>query len=114
MGLQIEVRKSAEVTILDLRGRATIGLGNDLLNARLRQVVESGARKVVVNMAETTQIDSSGISTLVRTFVTLSRASGSLRLVGPNGRVREVLEVTRLLGCIPTFDDEAQALASFR
>ncbi len=114
MGLQIEIRKSADVTILELRGRATIGLGNDLLNAKLRKVVEGGARKLLVNLSATTQMDSSGISTLVRIFVTLGRAGGSLRLLGPNGRVREVLEVTRLLDSIPTFDDEATALASFR
>jgi anti-anti-sigma factor len=114
MGLQIEIRKTDTVTILDLHGRATIGLANDLLNARLRQVVEGGARKILINLTTTSQIDSSGISTLVRTFVTLSRNGGALRLYGPSGRVREVLEVTRLLTSIPTFSTEAEALASYK
>jgi len=70
-------------------------------------------RKLLVNLAGTTQIDSSGISTIVRTFVTMERAGGNLRLLGPSGRVREVLEVTRLLSSIPTYDDEAKAVASF-
>ena len=114
MGLQIEVRKKGEVTLLDLKGRATIGLGNDLLNTKLRQVVEGGARKVVANLAGLNQIDSSGISTLVRTFVTLSRSGGSLKLLGAAGRVKEVLEVTRLLTTIPSFDDETKAVESFK
>ncbi|MCI0353374.1 MAG: STAS domain-containing protein [Acidobacteriales bacterium] len=114
MGLQIEIRQVDGITILDMHGRATIGLANDLLNARLRQVVEGGARKILINLTTTSQIDSSGISTLVRTFVTLSRNGGSLKLYGPNGRVREVLEVTRLLTSIPTFKTEAEALASYK
>ena len=113
VGLQIIVRQSGDVTILDIQGRATIGLGNDLLNSKLRQVVDGGARKLLVNLAGTAQVDSSGISTIVRTFVTLQKTGGALRLMNPSGRVREVLEVTRLLGSIPTFDDEAKALASF-
>lgn len=114
MGLQIEVRKTGDVTILDLQGRATIGLSNDLLNSKLRQIVEGGSRRVLLNLSGTVQVDSSSISTIVRTFVTLQRAGGALKLLGPSGRVREVLEVTRLLGSIPTFFDEAQALASFK
>jgi len=114
MGLEINVRQSGDVTILDLHGRATIGIGNDVLNARLRQVVESGARKVIVNLAGLHQVDSSGISTIVRAFVTMGRRSGSLKLLNPVGRVREVLEVTHLLGAIPTFDSESSAIQSFR
>ena len=114
VGLQMAIRQSGDVTILDLQGRVTIGLGNDLFNSKLRQVVEGGSRKVLVNLGGTTQIDSSGISTIVRTFVTLERGGGSLKLLSPKGRVRDVLEVTRLLSTIPSFDDEAKALASFR
>lgn len=114
MGLDVQVRKVGEVTVLDLHGRATIGIGNDVLNAKLRQTVEGGARKLLVNLAGLHQIDSSGISTIVRTFVTLQRRGGVLKLVNPAGRVREVLEVTHLLGAIPTFDSEASACDSFR
>jgi len=114
MGLEVNVRKVGEVTVLDLHGRATIGVGNDVLNAKLRQTVEGGARKLLINLACLMQIDSSGISTIVRTFVTLGRRGGTLKLLGPQGRVREVLEVTHLLGAIPTYDSEASALQSYR
>ncbi len=114
VSLHISQRKSGDVTIIDLHGRATIGRGNDTLVAELRQTLEAGARKLLVNLANTSQVDSSGISTIVRAFVTLQRKGGSLKLLNPNGRVREVLEVTRLLNAIPTFEDEAKALASFK
>jgi len=114
VGLEITIREEGDVTILELKGRATIGLGNDMLNAKLRQVVESGAKKLLINLAGMTQIDSSGISSIVRTFVTLERNQGTLKLLGPVGRVKEVLAVTRLLAAIPTFEAEAAALTSFK
>ncbi len=114
MGLEIVVRETGDVTILDLNGRATIGLGNDMLNAKLRQVVEGGCKKLLINLAGMSQIDSSGISSIVRTFVTLERNQGTLRLLNPVGRVKEVLAVTRLLAAIPTFDSESAAVSSFK
>lgn len=112
--LTTTVRKSGDVSILDLEGRATIGEGSDRLAAELLELLRGGARKILVNLRETRQMDSSGISTLVRAYVSLRRSGGSLKLIAPQGRVRTVLTVTRLLNVIPVFDDEASALASFQ
>jgi anti-sigma B factor antagonist len=114
VGLQIEVRQAGAVTLLVLQGRATIGAGNDALVGKLREVVDGGAQKVLVNLEGVSQIDSSGISTLVRNYVTLGKKGGTLKLLKPTGRVKEVLDVTRLTSCIPSFDDEAKAVASFK
>ena len=114
MDLQVTTRQSGDVTILDLEGRATMGKENDVLAVELRRLTEGGARKLLVNVAQLSQIDSSGISTLVRTFVAMAKSGGSLKLVGPVGRVRQALTVARLLGPIPAFEDEAAALASFK
>lgn len=113
MGLQILTRMSGEVTILDLQGRVTIGKGNDALSSALRESMEGGCKKLLLNMTGITQMDSSGISTMVRAFVTLTRNGGSLRIAGATGRVRDVLEVTRLLASIPNFATEKEALQSF-
>ena len=114
MDLQISIRKSGDVTILDLQGQVTMGVGDDLLSSHLRKLVDSGSCKLVLNLEDVTQVDSSGICTIARTFVTLRRSGGSLKLLHPRGRVRMVLDVTRLVEVIPTFEDETQALASFR
>ena len=113
MGLQISARQVGDVTVLDLQGRVTIGRGNDLLGNELRELFDRGTRKLLINLIGVPQMDSSGLSTLVRSFVSLQRAGGSLKLMHPTGHVREVLELTRLLQSIPTFEDEAVALASF-
>ncbi len=114
MGLQISSRQSGDITILDVRGRITIGTNNDTLSMELRKLAEgAGPCKVLINLAGVTQVDSSGISTIVRSFVTLERRSCQLKILNPVGHVREVLEFTRLIRSIPTFDDENAALASF-
>ena len=114
MGLQISIRESADVTILTLHGRATIGADSDLLSSYLQRLAADGAHKLLLNLANVTQLDSSGISAIIGAHVSLSRHGGSLKLLCPRGRVRAVLRVIRLPDIIPTFEDEAQALASFR
>jgi anti-anti-sigma factor len=114
VGLQISTRKSGDVTIVDLRGRATIGAESDELSEHLSKLISAGALKLLLNLTEVTQLDSSGISAIVGTYVSLGRQAGSLKLLRPRGRVRTVLRVIRLPEVIPTFEDEAEALASFR
>jgi len=112
--LQISIQESGDVTILDLHGRATIGADSDLLSSYLQRLVADGAHKLLLNLANVTQVDSSGISAIIGTHVSLSRRGGTVKLLCPRGRVRAVLRVIRLPDIIPTFEDEAQALASFR
>jgi anti-anti-sigma factor len=113
MGLEISKRMVNGVTILDLQGRATIGANTDKLDHALRRLVADGTLNVLMNLAQVTMMDSSGIAALVGTYVSLTREGGSLKLSRPSSRVREVLRVMRLLNSIPTFENEAEALASF-
>ncbi|HEX2775926.1 MAG TPA: STAS domain-containing protein [Candidatus Acidoferrales bacterium] len=114
MPLEISIRESEGVTIVDLEGRASIGPNTDRLDHELRKLAAAGVRKILVNLAGLTMIDSSGIATIAGTYVSLAREGGSLKLMRPSDRVREVLTVMRILNSIPTFEDEAGALASFR
>jgi len=71
--LQISIQESGDVTILDLQGRATIGADSDLLSGHLQKLVANGVRKLLLNLADVTQLDSSGISAIVETNVSLGR-----------------------------------------
>lgn len=114
MGLQVSVRGYGDARILDLRGRSTIGDGeSELLRRQLKELIDNGVRYLLLNLADLTKIDSSGISLIVETCASLRRRGGDLRLLCPRGRVLEVLTVVRLLEVIPSFENEAQALASF-
>lgn len=115
MGLQISTRKSGDVSILDLRGRATIDGGeSELLSNQLQKSFANGVRKLLLNLAGLKQVDSSTVSVIVGSYVSLKRQGGDLRLHCPTGLVLEVLTALHLLVIIPSFQDEVRALASFR
>ena len=115
MGLQISTREASEVTILDLRGRATMGGGeSELLDSHLKKVVAGSARNLLLNLKELTHVDSSGVGMIVGTCVSLRRKGGDLKLLGAHDGVLKVLTVFHLFDVIQSFDDEARAVASFR
>lgn len=114
MSLQISIRESGDVAILDLRGRATLYGGSQVLNSRLRELIASGARKLLLNLEHLTQIDSSCFSIILRTRASLRGRGGDLKLLRPSGHVLDTFRLLHLLEIIPGFEDEAQALASFQ
>lgn len=114
MGLQISIREYGEVSILDLLGRSTVdGGGTELLSRHLRHLTAQGKRKLLLNLAKLSKIDSSGVSLIVEMYASLKRKAGALKLLSPRGGVLDVLTLFRLTGVIPCFDDETEALESF-
>jgi anti-anti-sigma factor len=111
--MEINVRESGGIYVLEVHGRLTIGEPSDQLTSALESVIGRGARKVIVNLNGVPQIDSSGISSLVRISIRLARENGALHLVCGPGRVRDALTVTRLVEAIPTLESDAAALKSF-
>lgn len=113
--LQISIRECGDVSVVDLRGRSTIGDGESVVFSKfLRDLVAKSTRKLLLNLENLVQVDSSGVSIIVETYVSLRRSGGALKLLCPRGRVLTVLTVFRLPDLIPTFEDETQALASFQ
>lgn len=114
MSLHISIRESGDVTILDLRGRSTIDGESELLSRWLKTLVANGARKLLLNLANLSQIDSSGVSVIIDTVRSVNGQRENLKLIGPQGQTLEVLRVLRLTEIISCFEDETQALASFQ
>src|SRR5215469_11154188 len=114
MSLQISIRETGDVAILDLRGRWTIDGGeNELLKTHLQELIANGVRKFLLNLADLTQIDSSGVSSIVRTHRCLRGQGCELRLLRPGGHVLEVFRALHLLQMIPSLGDEKLAVDSF-
>jgi anti-anti-sigma factor len=115
VGLQITIRECGEVSILDLAGRSTIDGGeSELLSKHLRNLTASGKLKLLLNLVNLVQIDSSGVGIIVEMFAFLKRNGGALKLLRPCGRVLDVLTIFRLSDVIPSFENEVDALASFQ
>ena len=114
MGLRISIREYGDVSVLDLLGKSTIDAGeSESLSKHLRDLTVSGKRKLLLNLLNLSQIDSSGVSVIIEMYMSLKRSGGELKLLAPRGRVLQVLTVFRLLDVIPSFEDEANAVESF-
>jgi anti-anti-sigma factor len=111
--LEVSSRQADGIYFVDIHGRLTIGDPSEHLSNFMQDLVAKGARKVIVNLNEIPQIDSSGISALVKLSIALARQGGGLHLVCGDGRVRDALTVTRLVEAIPTYTSEATAKADF-
>ena len=111
--LNISTREVAGVTIIDLEGRIALGDTSANLHKTLRDLVESGKQKVLINLAKVTGIDSSGLGTLVAGYTTVERAGGQLKLENLSDRVIELMTITKLLTVFDVYDNEATAVRSF-
>jgi anti-anti-sigma factor len=111
--LEVSAREAGGIHYLQVHGRLTIGEPSEHLTEFTQNLVQRGARRFVVNLDDIPQIDSSGISALVKLSISLARQGGGLHLVCGQGRVRDALTVTRLVEAIPTFETEASAAVGF-
>jgi anti-sigma B factor antagonist len=106
------IRHSAQVTLIDLKGRLTffeVGVLRDNITRLLRE----GRKQLILNLSGLQYLDSSGIGELARVYVLVLKSGGELKVVGLTHKVEEVLKVTRLYEVFPEFPDETAALQSF-
>ncbi len=110
----IEERIIGEVTILDLKGKMTLGEGDELLKDKINSLIHQGQKKLLLNLEGVPYIDSAGLGEIVRTYTTVSRQGGNLKLVNLTKRITDLLSITKLLTVFETFDTEPEALKSFQ
>jgi anti-sigma B factor antagonist len=111
--MKIDIRTVGNVRILDCSGKITLGEGTMSIRNTVRDVLQSGAKKIVLNLADINYIDSAGVGELVSTFTTTVNNGGKLKLLNLTKKVQELLTITKLLTVFDVFTDEKAALASF-
>src|SRR4030095_71784 len=115
MPLQVSIRESGDVTIVDLQGRATISEGeSEVLRRELTELIANGKHKCVLNLADLRHVDSAGFSVIANVCLSLRNRGGDLRLIKPSGRALLAFNALRLLDLIRPFDNESEPLASFQ
>lgn len=113
MSVKLSTRQVGDVTVIDASGRITLGEGSSAFRDKIKELVNAGNKKIVVNMAGVTYIDSSGIGELVSGYTTVTNQGGGLKLVNLGKRIQDLLQITKLYTVFETFDDEAAAIRSF-
>lgn len=111
--MEIVERTVNEVTVLDLKGKMTLGEGDELLKDKINSLLADGKRKLVLNLEGVPYIDSAGLGEIVRTFTTVSRQGGKLKLLNLTKRIEDLLSITKLLTVFETFESEPEAIKSF-
>jgi anti-sigma B factor antagonist len=114
MSMKFKTRQVDGVTVLDLSGKITLGEGSVTLRDAVRDVLSKGQNKILLNLADVTYIDSSGIGELVSAFTTVKNSGGELKLLQLTKKVKDLLQITKLYTVFDVKDDEAAAIASFR
>lgn len=113
MPVTIHAREVGQVTILDIRGRLTLGDEIGQLRDAVRNLVAQGNKKIILNLEHVDYLDSSGVGELVGCFTTVRNAGGELKLLKLSQKVHDVLNVTKLYTVFDIRDDEFQAIKSF-
>ncbi len=113
MSVKITNRQVGDVSVMDATGRITLGEGASTFRETLRDLVSKGNKKLVLNLADVSYIDSSGIGELVSGFTTVTNQGGQLKLLNLTKRVKDLLQITKLYTVFEVFDDEAAAVRSF-
>ena len=112
--LVISQRRVDDVMILDLEGGIRLGEENAYLHNTIRTLVADGEKKVLLNLAQVSKIDSSGMGELIAAFTTLQKNGGEVRLLNLTQSVEELMLMTKLLTVFDTYENEADALKSFK
>ena len=113
MSATISMRQNGDVCLVDVSGKITLGDGSVAVREAVKKLVANGTKKIVLNLAEVTYIDSSGIGELVSAFTSVSNNGGNLKLLKLTKRVQDLLQITKLYTVFEVFDDESAAVASF-
>lgn len=111
--MQIDERTIGDVLILDIKGRITLGEGDELLKDKVNSLLNQGNKKIVLNLAEVPYVDSAGLGEIVRTYTTVSRQGGSLKLLNLTKRITDLLAITKLLTVFEVYESETDAVQSF-
>jgi anti-sigma B factor antagonist len=113
VSVKLTNRQVGDVTVVDAVGRITLGEGASTFRDSIRDLAAGGHKKILLNLAEVSYIDSSGIGELVSGFTTVANQGGSVKLLKLTKRVQDLLQITKLYTVFEVHDDEAKAVRSF-
>ncbi len=111
--LEISERKKGDIVILDLKGKITIGEGDRKLRNWIESLLERGERKIILNMARVSYMDSSGTGEVVSLLMTVKKRDGELKLLNLSQKIKDIFQIAQLLSIFDYYTDEDEALKAF-
>ncbi len=111
--MKFSTRKIGDVTVIDVDGKILLGEGDVEIKETVDSLLKQGSKKIVLNLAKVPYLDSAGLGEIIRCFTTLRRNGGHFKLLSPNKRIIDLLNITKLLNVFDCYDNESSAIASF-
>jgi anti-sigma B factor antagonist len=113
--MQIGQRMVGDVAVVEITGDITLNKGGDvIIKDKVQSLLQQGNRKLLLDLGNVSYVDSAGLGQLVQVFATTRHLGGSLKLLHVTKRLEDLLVLTKLLTIFETYDDEAEAIASFK
>jgi len=113
MSVKLTTHQKGEVIVVVASGKLTMGEGASTLRTKIRELVASGSRRIVLNMADVSYMDSSGLGELIGAHTTVTTAGGEIKLLNLAKRVHDLLKLTKLYTVFEVFESESAAITSF-
>lgn len=111
--MKLSRRKKDDVAIVDLKGKILIGDGIDILREEINNLIEEKEKKILLNFKNVPYLDSTGLGEVVRSYTSVKKSGGSIKIINLTQKVEDLLSVTKLITVFETFEDEDKAIASF-
>lgn len=111
--MTITERKSGDVTVLDVEGKILLGEGDVQLKRKVDELIERKEHKLLLNLANVPYMDSGGLGEIVRSYTTVRRAGGELKLLNATKRISDLLTITKLITVFEIYEEEAEAVKSY-
>lgn len=111
--MKLKKRKNGDVMIFDLKGKILIGEGIDELREAINDSIKANEKKLILNFRQVPYLDSTGLGEVVRSYTTLKKEGGMVKIINLTQKVHDLLSVTKLITVFETFEDEDKAVNSF-
>ena len=111
--MKLSVRKVKDIIVLDVEGKIVLGDGDVEIKKTVDNLLQKGNTNIVLNLAKVPYLDSSGLGEIIRCFTALRRSGGNFKLLAPNQRIIDLLNITKLLNVFDCYDNESSAIKSF-
>ena len=111
--MEIEIRERGDVVIMDISGEVDLYNAPDIKN-KITTLIDGGKRNILINLTNVSYIDSSGIGVLISSLSRLKKVGGALKIMGVHGSVKKVFELTKLDKFFEIYQDEEEAIESFK
>jgi anti-sigma B factor antagonist len=111
--MKFSVRNIKDIVVIDIDGKVVLGDGDVEIKQTVDDLLQKGNKKILLNLAKVPYLDSAGLGEIIRCFTSLRKSGGHFKLLSPNQRIIDLLNITKLLNVFDCYDSESSAIKSF-